>query len=137
MTTYRIHGTTGEWEVVIGLEVHAQVTSKAKLFSGAATAFGAAPNTQACAVDLALPGTLPVLNRGAVERALHLPVIYNNDGNAAALYAHERQFGPDAALRSSISAIVGTGLGGGVIESGGVVRGASGMAGELGRLCCS
>jgi predicted NBD/HSP70 family sugar kinase len=72
--------------------------------------------------------------RGAVERSLHLPVIYNNDGNAAALYAHGRQFGVDAALRSSISAIVGTGLGGGVIESGEVVRGASGMAGELGHV---
>jgi predicted NBD/HSP70 family sugar kinase len=72
--------------------------------------------------------------RGVVERSLHLPVIYNNDGNAAALYAHHRQFGPDAALRSSISAIVGTGLGGGVIESGDVVRGASGMAGELGHV---
>jgi predicted NBD/HSP70 family sugar kinase len=72
--------------------------------------------------------------RGAVERTLHLPVIYNNDGNAAALYAHHRQFGPDAAQRSSISAIVGTGLGGGVIESGEVVRGAAGMAGELGHV---
>ena len=72
--------------------------------------------------------------RGAVERALHLPVIYNNDGNAAALYAHGRQFGAQAAIRSSISAIVGTGLGGGVIESGDVVRGASGMAGELGHV---
>jgi glucokinase len=72
--------------------------------------------------------------RGAVERSLRLPVIYNNDGNAAALYAHQRQFGADAALRSSISAIVGTGLGGGVIESGEVVRGASGMAGELGHV---
>jgi predicted NBD/HSP70 family sugar kinase len=72
--------------------------------------------------------------RGAVERTLHLPVIYNNDGNAAALYAHRLQFGPEAATRSSISAIVGTGLGGGVIESGEVVRGASGMAGELGHV---
>jgi predicted NBD/HSP70 family sugar kinase len=72
--------------------------------------------------------------RGAVERSLHLPVIYNNDGNAAALYAHQQLFGPDAARRSSISAIVGTGLGGGVIESGAVVRGASGMAGELGHV---
>ena len=72
--------------------------------------------------------------RGAVERSLHLPVIYNNDGNAAALYAHQHHFGPDAANRSSISAIVGTGLGGGVIESGDVVRGASGMAGELGHV---
>jgi glucokinase len=72
--------------------------------------------------------------RGAVEEALHLPVIYNNDGNAAALYAHQQHFGPAASQRSSISAIVGTGLGGGVIERGAVVRGASGMAGELGHV---
>ena len=61
-------------------------------------------------------------------------MIYNNDGNAAALYAHQRQFGTDAFRRSSISAIVGTGLGGGVIEAGHVVRGACGMAGELGHV---
>ena len=58
------------WEVVIGLETHAQLSTESKIFSGAATRFGAAPNTQACAVDRALPGTLPVLNRGAVERAI-------------------------------------------------------------------
>src|SRR6202171_155897 len=72
--------------------------------------------------------------RGAVEQHLHLPVVYNNDGNAAALYAHTRHFGADAIHRSSISAIVGTVLGGGVIESGAVVHGASGMAGELGHV---
>jgi glucokinase len=72
--------------------------------------------------------------RGALETALGLPVIYNNDGNAAALYAHYQLFGPAAAQRSSVSAIVGTGLGGGVIESGQVVRGAAGMAGELGHV---
>ena len=72
--------------------------------------------------------------RAAVETALHLPVIYNNDGNAAALYAHQQHFGHDAAHRSSVAAIVGTGLGGGVIEMGAVVRGASGMAGELGHV---
>lgn len=72
--------------------------------------------------------------RSAVEADIHLPVIYNNDGNAAALYAHERYFGADADHRSSISAIVGTGLGGGVIQNGAVVRGASGMAGELGHV---
>lgn len=72
--------------------------------------------------------------RGALEAALGLPVIYNNDGNAAALYAHHQLFGFAAAQRSSISAIVGTGLGGGVIESGQVVRGAAGMAGELGHV---
>jgi glucokinase len=72
--------------------------------------------------------------RTAVEERLGLPVIYNNDGNAAALYAHERHFTDDASRRSSVSAIVGTGLGGGVIEAGRVVRGAAGMAGELGHV---
>jgi glucokinase len=72
--------------------------------------------------------------RGALEVALGLPVIYNNDGNAAALYAHHVHFGSDAMRRSSVSAIVGTGLGGGVIESGRIVRGAAGMAGELGHV---
>jgi glucokinase len=72
--------------------------------------------------------------RGALEERLGLPVIYNNDGNAAALYAHHVRFGSDAAGRSSVSVIVGTGLGGGVIESGQVVKGAAGMAGELGHV---
>jgi predicted NBD/HSP70 family sugar kinase len=72
--------------------------------------------------------------RAAVEAALHLPVIYNNDGNAAALFAHQEHYGADAVHRSSISAIVGTGLGGGVIEGGRVVRGSTGMAGELGHV---
>lgn len=72
--------------------------------------------------------------RGAVETHLGLPVIYNNDGNAAALYAHQRQFGDASLRRSSVAAIVGTGLGGGVIEAGRVVTGASGMAGELGHV---
>lgn len=72
--------------------------------------------------------------RGALEGALGLPVVYNNDGNAAALYAHHVHFGPDADRRSSIAAIVGTGLGGGVIHDGQVVKGAAGMAGELGHV---
>ncbi|HEY0676340.1 MAG TPA: Asp-tRNA(Asn)/Glu-tRNA(Gln) amidotransferase GatCAB subunit B, partial [Immundisolibacter sp.] len=58
------------WESVIGLEVHCQLATRSKLFSGAATAYGAEPNTQACAVDLALPGVLPVLNREAVAMAI-------------------------------------------------------------------
>jgi len=70
MSEYRIHGATGEWEVVIGLEVHAQVTSNAKLFSGAATAFGAEPNTQVSLVDAAMPGMLPVLNRECIRQAV-------------------------------------------------------------------
>ena len=63
-----------QWEVVIGLETHAQLSTRSKIFSGAPTQFGAAPNTQACPVDLALPGTLPVMNRGAVERAIQFAV---------------------------------------------------------------
>jgi glucokinase len=72
--------------------------------------------------------------RGALEARLGLPVVYNNDANAAALYAHHVRFGDKAAGHSSISAIIGTGLGGGVIEAGRVVRGAAGMAGELGHV---
>ncbi len=72
--------------------------------------------------------------RGALEAHIGLPVVYNNDGNAAALYAHHVHFGADAPMHSSVSAVVGTGLGGGVIEAGLVVRGAAGMAGELGHV---
>ncbi|EEP73903.1 ROK-family protein [Micromonospora sp. ATCC 39149] len=72
--------------------------------------------------------------RGALERRLGLPVTYHNDGNAAALYAHHVHFGADAMSRSSVCAVVGTGLGGGVVESGRVVAGAAGMAGELGHV---
>ena len=68
--SYTIDGTTGPWEVVIGLEVHAQVISKAKLFSGAATVFGAEPNTQVSFVDAAFPGMLPVINRECVAQAV-------------------------------------------------------------------
>jgi predicted NBD/HSP70 family sugar kinase len=72
--------------------------------------------------------------RSALEAELGLPVVYNNDANAAALYAHHRHFGDDAMRRSSVAAIVGTGLGGGVVENGKVVSGAAGMAGELGHV---
>ncbi|GAA4610302.1 putative NBD/HSP70 family sugar kinase [Actinoplanes octamycinicus] len=72
--------------------------------------------------------------RGALEARLGLPVIYNNDANAAALYAHHRHFGAAALETSSVAAIVGTGLGGGVVENGKVIRGAAGMAGELGHV---
>ncbi|HID82681.1 MAG TPA: Asp-tRNA(Asn)/Glu-tRNA(Gln) amidotransferase GatCAB subunit B, partial [Thiotrichales bacterium] len=58
-----------EWETVIGLEIHAQLATKSKIFSAASTAYGAAPNTQACAIDLGMPGVLPVLNEKAVEMA--------------------------------------------------------------------
>ncbi len=70
MSTYRIQGATGEWEVVIGLEVHAQITSNAKLFSGASTTFGAEPNSQVSLVDAAMPGMLPVLNGECIRQAV-------------------------------------------------------------------
>ena len=69
-SAYRIQGATGEWEVVIGLEVHAQVTSNAKLFSGASTEFGAEPNSQVSLVDAAFPGMLPVLNEECIRQAV-------------------------------------------------------------------
>ncbi len=65
-----IEGRTGKWEIILGLEVHAQVISESKLFSGAATTFGAAPNTQVSLVDAAMPGMLPVINRKCVEQAV-------------------------------------------------------------------
>ena len=70
MSNYRIQGATGEWEVVIGLEVHAQITSNAKLFSGASTAFGAEPNTNVSLIDAAMPGMLPVPNAECVKQAV-------------------------------------------------------------------
>ncbi|HEX6870173.1 MAG TPA: ROK family protein, partial [Micromonosporaceae bacterium] len=72
--------------------------------------------------------------RGALEARLGIPVVYNNDGNAAALYAHYARYRTEAAAYSSVAAIVGTGLGGGVVQSGVVVKGAAGMAGELGHV---
>jgi len=67
MSEYRIQGMTGEWEVVIGLEVHAQVTSNAKLFSGASAAYGGEPNSHVSLVDAAMPGMLPVPNRECIR----------------------------------------------------------------------
>jgi glucokinase len=72
--------------------------------------------------------------RGALEDRLQLPVVYNNDANAAALYAHHEHFGLEAGQRSSVAAIIGTGLGGGVVEAGQVLKGVAGMAGELGHV---
>src|SRR5690349_3978002 len=69
-STYRIQGATGEWEVVIGLEVHAQVVSNAKLFSGASAAFGAEPNQNVSLVDAAMPGMLPVPNEECIRQAV-------------------------------------------------------------------
>ncbi|MDE2145669.1 MAG: Asp-tRNA(Asn)/Glu-tRNA(Gln) amidotransferase subunit GatB [Burkholderiales bacterium] len=83
------------YEVVIGFETHTQLSTASKIFSGAGTAFGAAPNTQACAVDLALPGTLPVLNRGAVERAIRFGVAVGAKVAPQSIFARKNYFYPD------------------------------------------
>ncbi len=85
----------GPWEVVIGLETHAQLSTASKIFSGASTAFGAAPNTQASAVDIALPGVLPVLNRGAVERAIRFGLAVGGTINRRSVFARKNYFYPD------------------------------------------
>ncbi len=83
------------WEIVIGLETHAQLSTRSKIFSGAATTFGAAPNTQACAVDLALPGVLPVLNRAAVEKAIRFGLAVGAQINPRSIFARKNYFYPD------------------------------------------
>ena len=83
------------YEVVIGLETHTQLSTASKIFSGASTAFGAAPNTQACAVDLALPGSLPVMNRGAVERAIRFGLAVGGQIAPLSIFARKNYFYPD------------------------------------------
>ncbi len=84
-----------QWETVIGLEVHAQLRTKSKLFSAAATQYGAAPNTQACAVDIALPGVLPVMNRDAARMAVKLGLAVGATINKRSVFARKNYFYPD------------------------------------------
>jgi aspartyl-tRNA(Asn)/glutamyl-tRNA(Gln) amidotransferase subunit B len=84
-----------QWETVIGLEIHTQLATESKIFSGAATAFGAAPNTQACAVDLGFPGVLPVLNRGAVQRAVQFGRAIGAEIAPRSVFARKNYFYPD------------------------------------------
>ena len=84
-----------DWEVVIGIETHAQLSTASKIFSGACTAFGAAPNTQASGVDIALPGVLPVLNRGAVERAIRFGLAVGGTVAPLSVFARKNYFYPD------------------------------------------
>ncbi len=83
------------WEVVIGLETHVQLATRSKIFSGASTVFGAEPNTQACAVDLALPGTLPVLNAAAVDCAIRLGLALGSRSAPRSVFARKNYFYPD------------------------------------------
>ena len=83
------------WEIVIGLETHAQLSTCSKIFSGSSTAFGASPNSQASAVDIALPGVLPVLNRGAVERAIRFGLAVGATISPRSIFARKNYFYPD------------------------------------------
>ena len=92
---YIITGNTGEWEVIIGLEVHAQVSSKAKLFSGSSTEFGAEPNSQVSFIDSAMPGMLPVLNEYCVEQAVKTGLGLNAQINLVSAFDRKNYFYPD------------------------------------------
>jgi aspartyl-tRNA(Asn)/glutamyl-tRNA(Gln) amidotransferase subunit B len=109
-----IKGETGDWEIVIGLEVHAQVVSKAKLFSGAATDFGAEPNTQVSFVDAAMPGMLPVINEYCVEQAVRTGLGLKAEINLTSVFDRKNYFYPDLPAGYQISQftqpIVGKGI---------------------------
>ncbi|MFN3919906.1 MAG: Asp-tRNA(Asn)/Glu-tRNA(Gln) amidotransferase GatCAB subunit B, partial [Methylohalobius sp.] len=84
-----------EWEPVIGLEIHVQLLTKSKIFSGAPTAYGAPPNTQACAIDLGMPGTLPVLNEAAVRMAVKFGLAIGAEIARRSVFARKNYFYPD------------------------------------------
>ena len=109
-----IEGATGSWEVVIGLEVHAQVISDAKLFSGAATAFGAEPNTQVSFIDAAMPGMLPVINEACVAQAVRTGLGLNAEINRYSVFDRKNYFYPDLPPNYQISQyaqpVVGSGM---------------------------
>ncbi|MHC4051580.1 Asp-tRNA(Asn)/Glu-tRNA(Gln) amidotransferase subunit GatB [Bradyrhizobium sp. 25ACV] len=90
-----LKGATGDWEVVIGMEIHAQVTSKSKLFSGASTAFGGEPNTQVSLVDAAMPGMLPVINEECVRQAVRTGLGLNAQINLRSVFDRKNYFYPD------------------------------------------
>ena len=81
-----------EWETVIGLEIHAQLSTKSKIFSGASTNYGAEPNTQACAVDLGLPGVLPVINEEAIQMAIKFGLAINAEIPKTSVFARKNYF---------------------------------------------
>ena len=95
-----VKGATGDWEVVIGLEVHAQVASKAKLFSGASTEFGGAPNSHVSLVDAAMPGMLPVINEACIAQAVRTGLGLKATINLVSLWAGRKQYGNSFASES-------------------------------------
>jgi aspartyl-tRNA(Asn)/glutamyl-tRNA(Gln) amidotransferase subunit B len=115
-SAYRIKGATGEWEVVIGLEVHAQVTSNAKLFSGAATEFGAEPNTQVSLIDAAMPGMLPVPNRECIRQAVRTGMAIDAQINKWSRFDRKNYFYADLPQGYQISQLYHPLVGEGEIE---------------------
>lgn len=115
-TTYRIEGATGPWEVVMGLEVHAQVSSNSKLFSGASTTFGADPNTHVSLVDAAMPGMLPVLNDFCVEQAVRTGLGLNMRINLVSRFDRKNYFFPDLPQGYQISQLYHPIVGEGAID---------------------
>ena len=113
---YAIEGSTGEWEVVVGLEVHAQVVTRSKLFSGAATGFGAGPNSQVSFVDAAFPGMLPVLNREAVAQAVRTGLGLNAHINLVSRFDRKNYFYADLPSGYQISQFEHPIVGAGTIE---------------------
>jgi aspartyl-tRNA(Asn)/glutamyl-tRNA(Gln) amidotransferase subunit B len=114
MTHALLKGETGEWEIVIGLEVHAQVTANSKLFSGASTMFGAEPNSQVSLVDAAMPGMLPVMNEYCVEQAVKTGLGLNAAIQKYSVFERKNYFYPDLPqgyqISQQVSPIVGTGV---------------------------
>ena len=115
-TAKTIQGRTGAWEIVMGLEIHAQVASNAKLFSGAAVGFGAAPNSQVSLVDAGFPGMLPTLNRHCVEQAVKTGLGLNAKINAFSQFDRKNYFYPDLPTGYQISQLYHPIVGEGVIE---------------------
>lgn len=111
-----IQGDTGQWEIVIGMEIHAQIIAESKLFSGAPTAFGAAPNTQVSLVDAAMPGMLPVLNKKCVEQAIRTGLGLNAKINTYSVFARKNYFYPDLPQGYQISQFEDPIVGEGTIE---------------------
>jgi aspartyl-tRNA(Asn)/glutamyl-tRNA(Gln) amidotransferase subunit B len=113
---YVLPGATGEWEIVVGLEVHAQVKSRSKLFSGASTEFGSEPNTQVSLVDAGMPGMLPVLNKFCVEQAVRTGLGLNAQINAFSRFDRKNYFYPDLPQGYQISQFAYPIVGAGEIE---------------------
>ena len=107
---------SGQWEVVIGLEVHAQLATKSKIFSGASTAYGAEPNTQACLVDLGYPGVLPVLNEEVVRMAAKFGLAVNATVAPRSVFARKNYFYPDLPKGYQISQFESPVVGAGELE---------------------